>query len=44
MVLLGEGGVGKTSLRKVYLGEGFKQSYQMTIGADFAAKRIKISD
>lgn len=44
IVLLGEGGVGKTSLRKVYLGEGFKQSYQMTIGADFAAKRIKISD
>ncbi|MHA2098918.1 MAG: Rab family GTPase [Candidatus Kariarchaeaceae archaeon] len=44
VVLLGEGGVGKTSLRKVYLGEGFKQSYQMTIGADFAAKRIKISD
>ena len=28
VVLLGEGGVGKTSLRKVYLGEGFKQSYQ----------------
>lgn len=41
-MLLGEGGVGKTSLRKRYLGEGFDKSYQMTIGADFAAKRMKI--
>lgn len=39
LVLLGEGGVGKTALRHRYLGQGFKQNYQMTIGADFAAKR-----
>jgi len=39
MVLLGEGGVGKTALRHRYLGQGFKQNYQMTIGADFAAKK-----
>ena len=42
IVLLGDGGVGKTSLRKKYFGEGFEATYQMTIGADFAAKRIKI--
>lgn len=39
VVILGEPAVGKTSLRKRYLGEGFEQSYQMTIGADFAIKR-----
>jgi small GTP-binding protein len=39
VVILGEPAVGKTSLRKVYLGEGFAASYQMTIGADFAIKR-----
>ncbi|MHA2404736.1 MAG: Rab family GTPase [Candidatus Kariarchaeaceae archaeon] len=44
VVLLGEGGVGKTSLRKKYLGEGFESTYQMTIGADFAAKRMKIDN
>ena len=40
MVLLGDGGVGKTSLRKRFLGEGFKQNYMATIGADFAIKRL----
>jgi small GTP-binding protein len=40
--LLGEGGVGKTALRHRFLGEGFKDSYQMTIGADFAAKQVKV--
>ncbi len=39
-VLLGDGGVGKTSLRHRYLGEGFKQNYMATIGADFAIKRL----
>lgn len=42
VVLLGEGGVGKTSLRRTYLGEGFKKNYAMTIGADFAAKRLML--
>ncbi|MDH5403887.1 MAG: GTP-binding protein [Candidatus Heimdallarchaeota archaeon] len=44
IVLLGEGGVGKTALRHRYLGAGFKQSYSMTIGADFAAKRTNVDD
>lgn len=42
-VLLGEGAVGKTSLRKRYLGEGFKLSYRMTIGADFAVKKYNFN-
>ncbi len=42
IVLLGDGAVGKTALRTRYLGEGFKKSYQMTIGADFAVKRVTL--
>lgn len=42
--LLGDGAVGKTSLRKTYLGEGFKEGYSMTLGADFAVKRLRIGD
>lgn len=42
IVLLGDGAVGKTALRHRYLGEGFKQSYSMTIGADFAVKRVDL--
>ena len=40
MTILGDGGVGKTSLRKRYLGEGFSKSYLATIGADFATKPL----
>lgn len=36
IVLAGDGAVGKTSLRKSYLGESFSTNYQQTIGADFA--------
>lgn len=39
-MLLGDGAVGKTSIRHRYLGEGFKKSYMATIGADFAIKRL----
>ena len=42
--LLGEGAVGKTSLRRRYLGEGFTTGYMMTIGADFAVKKLTIDD
>jgi len=44
ITLLGDGAVGKTSLRKTYLGEGFKDGYSMKIGADFAVKRLRIDD
>lgn len=43
VVFIGEGGVGKTSLAKRYLGEGFKGNYVATIGADFYVKKDKYS-
>jgi Ras-related protein Rab-2A len=35
--LLGDGAVGKTSLREQFMGRGFRKEHQMTIGADFAS-------
>lgn len=40
IVLLGDGAVGKTSLRSKYMGEGFQGDYQLTIGVDFATKDV----
>lgn len=37
ITILGDGAVGKTSLRQRYMGRGFATQHQMTIGADFAA-------
>ncbi|MFX1254787.1 MAG: Rab family GTPase [Promethearchaeota archaeon] len=42
VVLLGDRGVGKTSLRKSYLGQGFRSRYLMTLGADFSVKQETI--
>ncbi|MBD3406611.1 MAG: GTP-binding protein [Candidatus Lokiarchaeota archaeon] len=43
VVLMGDGSVGKTSLRRTYMGEGFRASYHITIGADFAVKKLKLA-
>ncbi len=43
LVLMGDGAVGKTSLRRNYLGMGFTEEHLMTIGADFAAKDVHYS-
>ncbi|MFW9855237.1 MAG: Rab family GTPase [Candidatus Thorarchaeota archaeon] len=40
--LLGDGGVGKTSLRERFLGKGFQSGYILTIGADFAVQDLNI--
>ena len=40
IVLIGDGGVGKTAFRRTWLGEGFKTEYLMTIGADFAIQEV----
>ena len=40
MVLIGDGGVGKTTLRRTWLGEDFTKEYHMTIGADFASQDV----
>lgn len=44
IVLIGDGAVGKTSLRKSYLGEGFEADYLSTMGADFALHDTKVRD
>ncbi|MHA2224168.1 MAG: Rab family GTPase [Candidatus Hodarchaeales archaeon] len=41
--LCGDGGVGKTSLRKKYVGQGFDTDYIPTIGADFVAKQVTLN-
>ena len=38
IVLAGDGAVGKTTLRKRYLGENFSGDYIQTLGADFATR------
>jgi len=43
VVLMGDGSVGKTTLRKVYMGEGFRAQYMITIGADFAVKKMQLA-
>jgi small GTP-binding protein len=42
VVLMGDGSVGKTSLRRTYMGEGFRAQYMITIGADFAVKKMQL--
>jgi len=44
IVLIGDGGVGKTSIARRYLGEGFTQEYIKTIGANFYVKRTIFTD
>lgn len=39
-ILIGDGAVGKTSIRRKYMGEGFITSHLATIGVDFAKKVI----
>lgn len=40
IVLLGDNAVGKTSIRKRYLGEGFANAYAVTLGVDISVKRF----
>jgi len=42
LVLIGDGAVGKTSIRRKYLGEGFVKEHLATLGADFAVKETTI--
>jgi len=41
-VLLGEGGVGKTSLAVRYTEDRFDQKMKMTIGVNFATKKVRV--
>ncbi len=43
-VLIGDGAVGKTSIRRSYMGTEFISSHLATIGVDFAQKQIQTED
>ncbi len=42
VVLIGDPEVGKTSIRRKYMGKGFRSEYLRTIGADFAARKVDV--
>ncbi|MHA1227483.1 MAG: Rab family GTPase [Candidatus Hodarchaeales archaeon] len=41
-MLIGDGAVGKTSIRRRYMGEGFKSDFLATMGADFAYMKTEV--
>ncbi len=43
LCIVGDGEVGKTSLRRRFLGEEFKKKHLATLGADFAVKDMQVS-
>ncbi len=43
-VLIGDGKVGKTSIRRNYLGEEFIEGHLATIGVDLATKKVLFND
>ncbi|MHA2246216.1 MAG: Rab family GTPase [Candidatus Hodarchaeales archaeon] len=44
IALIGDGAVGKTSIRRRYMGGGFNGDFLTTMGADFAYLKIKIDN
>ncbi|WXG46845.1 MAG: Rab family GTPase [Candidatus Atabeyarchaeum deiterrae] len=44
IIIVGEGGVGKTSLVKRHVDESFKEDMKMTIGVDLSVKRMRVND
>ncbi|CAL5417678.1 unnamed protein product [Camellia sinensis] len=44
VIVLGDSGVGKTSLMNQYVHKKFSQQYKATIGADFVTKELQIDD
>ncbi|KAF0924295.1 hypothetical protein E2562_009995 [Oryza meyeriana var. granulata] len=44
VIVLGDSGVGKTSLMNQYVNKKFSQQYKATIGADFVTKEVLIED
>ncbi|MHA1983687.1 MAG: Rab family GTPase [Candidatus Hodarchaeales archaeon] len=44
IVLCGDGYVGKTALRRQYMGLGFSESYFMTLGADLSLQDLDLPD
>jgi small GTP-binding protein len=44
LVLLGDPGVGKTSLISQFVHSRFRHSYQLTVGLDISSKQVKLDD
>jgi Ras-related protein Rab-7A len=44
IIILGDSGVGKTSLMNQYVNRKFSSQYKATIGADFLTKEVMIDD
>ncbi|KDE03538.1 Ras-like protein Rab-7a [Microbotryum lychnidis-dioicae p1A1 Lamole] len=44
VIILGDSGVGKTSLMNQYVNKRFSNQYKATIGADFLTKEVMIDD
>eukprot|EP00884_Botryococcus_braunii_P001115 jgi/Botrbrau1/11003/Bobra.101_1s0001.1 len=44
VIILGDSGVGKTSLMNQYVNKKFSSQYKATIGADFLTKEVQIDD
>ncbi len=44
MIILGDSGVGKTSLMNQYVNKKFNAQYKATIGADFLTKEVTVDD
>ena len=44
IIILGDSGVGKSSLMNQYVNRKFSNSYKATIGADFLTKEVMIDD
>ncbi|KAG0342898.1 hypothetical protein BG004_005554 [Podila humilis] len=44
VIILGESGVGKTSLMNQYVNKKFSNQYKATIGADFLTKEVVVED
>ena len=42
IVLIGDPEVGKTSIRRKYMGKSFRADYLKTLGADFAAQKVDV--
>jgi len=44
IIILGDSGVGKTSLMNQYVNKKFSNQYKATIGADFLTKEVMVDD
>ncbi len=44
IILVGDERVGKTSLRRRFMGKSFKRNYIATMGADFSYTNVKVND